>query len=239
MSVLVSRAKFRQCLTFKRTFRDYFQHTNEFSLLYIGPFRLFTPRPLRLIALILHWYLLCGISAFQYELKDANLSFYMDESKDAINGIYTHLKFAAYAYLVSLCVTMIFRIVIQAPFSLRHSAMLSTKSYIETDIINDLKEHKQRMLWRHLVGYIVGTVLILFLAVYVSLFSIVMQYSFVEDALYTFLLALVVEYVILELLVVTAIAFFHTQIMAKCWIRFAKCSIITINWYRFYRNLTY
>ena len=28
MSVLVSRAKFRQCLTFKRTFRDYLEHTN-------------------------------------------------------------------------------------------------------------------------------------------------------------------------------------------------------------------
>ena len=67
----------------------------------------------------------------------------MDESKDEINGIYTHLKYAAYAYLTSLLISMIFRFVIQAPFSLRHSAMLSTKSYIETDIINDLKEHKQ------------------------------------------------------------------------------------------------
>lgn len=163
----------------------------------------------------------------------------MDESKDAINGLETHIRFAAYAYLVSLIISMVFRLVIQAPFSLRHTAMQATKSYIETDIINDLYEHKRRMLWRHLVGYIVGLVLIVFLAVYVALFSIVMQHSFVEDALYTFLFALLLDYVVLELLAVLAISFFHTQIMGKCWMRFAKCAIVALNGYRFYRNLTY
>ncbi len=74
------------------------------------------PRPLRLIALILHSFLLCGVSCFLYELKDADLSFYMDESKDAINGIVTHLKYAGYAYLVSLGLSMVYRLVIQAPF---------------------------------------------------------------------------------------------------------------------------
>ncbi len=117
--------------------------------------------------------------------------------------------------------------------------MLSTKSYIETDINRELKEHKKAMLWRHLVGYIVGVLLIVFLSTYVIIFSIVMQYSFVEDALFTFLYAMGLDYVVLELGAALAVSFFHTQIMGRCWMRLAKFGILVVNGHRFFRNLTY
>ena len=98
----------------------------------------------------------------------------MDDSKADINSTGTHFLFAIYAYIAALFISSLFRMIIQPPFEIRKKAMVATKSFIETDIFEELRGLQRKMAGRQAFGYFIGICAILGLALYVCLYSIVM-----------------------------------------------------------------